>query len=83
MARIIHIPNDAQVTEGQVVVTSGLGSIFPKGIPVGTIAGVSEESAGLFKRADIRPFADMNQLEEVLIVTKVYPETAIPPAKGG
>ncbi|TEB07320.1 Cell shape-determining protein MreC precursor [Pelotomaculum schinkii] len=82
-ARIIHIPNDAQVEEGQVVVTSGLGSIFPKGIPIGQIASVSIESAGLFKSADIRLFAGMNQLEEVLIVTKVYPEAGTPPAGGG
>ena len=83
MARIIHIPNDAQVAEGQVVVTSGLGSIFPKGIPVGRIASVSAESAGLFKRADILPFAGMNQLEEVLIVTKVFPEATITSPAGG
>lgn len=83
MARIIHIPNDAQVDEGQVVVTSGLGSIFPKGIPVGSIASVSVESAGLFKSADIRLFAGMNQLEEVFIVTRVYPEAGNPPAGGG
>lgn len=76
MARIIHIPNDAQIAEGQVVVTSGLGSIFPKGIPVGTIASVRAESAGLFKTADIHLFAPMNQLEEVFIVTRVYPESA-------
>ncbi|TEB16463.1 Cell shape-determining protein MreC precursor [Pelotomaculum sp. FP] len=82
-ARIIHIPNDAQVEEGQVVVTSGLGSIFPKGIPIGQIASVSIESAGLFKSADIRLFAGVNQLEEVLIVTKVYPEADTPPAGGG
>ncbi|MDD4237617.1 MAG: rod shape-determining protein MreC [Desulfotomaculaceae bacterium] len=83
LARIIHIPNDAQVEEGQVVVTSGLGSIFPKGIPIGIIASVSVESAGLFKRADIRLFADMNQLEEVFIVTTVFPEAGTPPAGGG
>lgn len=71
MARIIHIPNDAQVEEGQVVITSGNGSVFPKGIPVGTIVNVSVESAGLFKSADVRLFASMNQLEEVFIVTGV------------
>lgn len=79
MARMIHIPNDAQVDMGQTVVTSGFGSIFPKGIPVGQIAGVSSESSGLFKSADIRPYADLNRLEEVLIVTKVFPETGSPP----
>lgn len=83
ISRIIHIPNDTQVEEGQIVVTSGIGSIFPKGIPVGQIISVSTESAGLFKSADIRPFADMNQLEEVFIVTNVFPETAVTSPAGG
>jgi rod shape-determining protein MreC len=83
MARIIHIPNNAQIQEGQVVVTSGIGSIFPKGIPIGTITNISAESAGLFKRAEIRLFAGMDQLEEVLIVTRVFPESSAPPAEGG
>ena len=82
-ARIIHIPNDAQVAEGQVVVTSGNGSIYPKGIPIGTIVSVSDESAGLFKRADIQLFAKMYQLEEVFIVTQVHPEAAGSPTVGG
>jgi rod shape-determining protein MreC len=82
-ARIIHIPNDAQVAEGQVVVTSGNGSIYPKGLPIGRIVSVSDESAGLFKRADIQLFAKMYQLEEVFIVTRVHPEAAGSPTVGG
>lgn len=73
MARMIHIPNNAPVEEGQVVVTSGLGSVFPKGIPVGEITGLRSEPSGLFKSADIRPFADLNRLEEVLLVTGAAP----------
>jgi len=73
MARMIHIPNDAPVEVGQAVITSGLGSIFPKSIPVGEIAGIRSEPSGLFKSADIRPFADLSRLEEVLIITGVYP----------
>ncbi|OPY55930.1 MAG: Cell shape-determining protein MreC precursor [Pelotomaculum sp. PtaU1.Bin035] len=72
MARMIHIPNNAPIEVGQAVVTSGLGSIFPKSIPVGVIAGINSESSGLFKSADILPYANLNQLEEVLIVTEVY-----------
>ncbi|BAF58999.1 cell shape-determining protein [Pelotomaculum thermopropionicum SI] len=73
LARIIHIPNDAPVEKGQTVVTSGLGSIFPKGIPVGVITRTWYESSGLFKSAEIRPFAPLYSLEEVFIVTAVRP----------
>ncbi|MCL6636059.1 MAG: rod shape-determining protein MreC [Peptococcaceae bacterium] len=82
MARMIHISNDAPVEEGQVVVTSGIGSVFPKGIPVGAIAAIRNEASGLFKSADIRPFAGLNRLEEVLIVTHVFPEAGSPPGGG-
>lgn len=75
VARMIHISNDAPVKEGQAVMTSGLGSIYPKGIPIGEITGVHKESSGLFKSADILPYADLNRLEEVLIVKKVFSET--------
>lgn len=82
LARIIHIPNNAPVEEGQAVVTSGLGSVFPKGIPVGQITSIRNESSGLFKSADIRPSANLNSLEEVLIVTRVLPEAGSPPGGG-
>lgn len=72
MARMIHIPNNAPVEVGQAVITSGLGSVFPKNIPVGEIVKIESEPSGLFNRADIRPFADLSRLEEVLIVIDVY-----------
>ncbi len=82
MTRMIHIPNDAPVEVGQAVMTSGLGIVFPKGIPVGEIADIRNESSGLFKSADIHPYTDLNRLEEVLIVTEVFPEADSPPERG-
>jgi len=73
MTRMIHIPNNAPVEVGQAVITSGLGSIFPKNIPVGRIAEIRSEPSGLFNSADVRPFADLSRLEEVLIIVGVYP----------
>jgi len=73
LVRMIHLPSDALVDEGQIVVTSGLGSIFPKSIPVGRVIAIRRESAGLFKSAELRPFADLNRLEEVLVIKRVLP----------
>jgi rod shape-determining protein MreC len=73
MTKMIHIPNNAPVEVGQAVITSGLGSIFPKNIPVGEITAIRREPSGLFNSADIRPFADLSRLEEVLIIVKTYP----------
>lgn len=75
IARMIHIPNNALVEAGQAVVTSGQGSLFPKGIPVGRINNVQNEPSGLFLSAELSPFADLYNLEEVMIVTFVHPGT--------
>jgi rod shape-determining protein MreC len=78
IARMIHIPNNAPVEAGQAVVTSGQGSVFPKGIPIGIISNIQNEPSGLFLSAEIYPFADFNNIEEVLIVIFVQPEADTP-----
>lgn len=82
IARMIHIPNNAPVEAGQAVVTSGQGSLFPKGIPVGRINSIQNEPSGLFLSAEISPFANLNSLEEVMIVTFVQPEASAPRVGG-
>lgn len=69
--RMIHIPYDVFVRKGQTVVTSGLGSFFPKGIVIGQIMEVKKDPTGLFYNAVIQPAVDFNRLEEVLVVTEV------------
>lgn len=77
---MIHIPNDLPVRRGQVVVTSGTGSLFPGGIPVGEVTDVKRDATGLFFEASVRPFVDFNRLEEVLVVTAVK---SVAPGAGG
>jgi len=71
--RMIHIPYDVFVRKGQVVITSGLGSLFPKGIVIGQILEVKKDPTGLFYNATIQSLVDFNRLEEVLIVTPLTP----------
>ncbi len=71
--RMIHLPKDAPVRPKQVVVTSGLGGLFPKGLPIGKIEDIKIESNGLMKYALLKPFADFEHLEEVFIVKGVLP----------
>lgn len=68
MTTMIHIPNSVDIEAGQVVITSGFGSIFPKNLPIGSIIGIYSEPSGLFNSADVQPFADLSRLEEVLII---------------
>ncbi|MGB9859523.1 MAG: rod shape-determining protein MreC [Moorellaceae bacterium] len=70
--QMIHLAHDAPIEKNQVVITSGLGGIFPKGLPIGTVVEILPETGGLMKRAIIAPAADFDRLEEVLVITEVY-----------
>ena len=67
--RMRYLPLLADVVVGDEVVTSGLGGVFPKGIPVGRITAVERRSGALFQEATLQPIVDLSRLEEVLILT--------------
>lgn len=64
-----HIPVKGDVQRGDVVVTSGMGGIFPKGLVIGSIIDITGEEWELFKRAIIQPGVDVSHLEEVFVLT--------------
>lgn len=68
--RMIHLPFDADVKENQIVLTSGLGGIFPAGLRIGYITDIKAEANGLMKQAEIEPFVDFERLGEVLVLTE-------------
>jgi rod shape-determining protein MreC len=55
------------VQAGDVVVTSGLDGIFPKGLPIGRVVTVDKRGQGLFQYAEIAPAVEFDRLEEVLV----------------
>jgi rod shape-determining protein MreC len=59
----------ASVTPGDLVVTSGLGTLFPKGLPVGRVARIEDKGSALFHFAVLAPVVDFSRVEEVLLVT--------------
>lgn len=61
---------DADVEVGDRIVTSGMGSKFPGGILIGEVISVQSPQPGLVKEATIRPSADLEHLEEVMVVGK-------------
>ncbi|MZP30147.1 rod shape-determining protein MreC [Heliobacterium undosum] len=71
LLQMVHLRRDAPVQDEQLVVTSGLGSLYPKGLRVGYVTGLEPEPNGLTKRAALRPAVDFQRLEEVFIVQKV------------
>jgi rod shape-determining protein MreC len=59
----------AQVAPGDLIVTSGLGSLFPKGLPVGRVVAIEDKGSALFHFAVVAPAADFLRVEEVLLLT--------------
>jgi rod shape-determining protein MreC len=67
--RVRYLPLLADVVAGDEVVTSGMGGVFPKGIPLGRIMAVERKSGALFAEAALAPAAELGRLEEVMILT--------------
>jgi len=66
--RVRYLPLLADVVVGDEVVTSGMGGIFPKGIPVGRVTAVERTSGALFQEAVLQPKVDLGRLEEVVVL---------------
>lgn len=64
------IPSHAGVAEGDTLITSGLGGIFPKGIPVGTVRAVRKADLDVMSLMDVEPFQEFSTLEEVFVMQK-------------
>ena len=64
-----YILKNQDVKEGEVVVSSGIGGVFPKGLLRGVVSGVVKHDTGLFLKINVTPFVDFSKLEEVLILS--------------
>jgi len=66
-----YVPNDDDVSVGARVVTSGMDKIFPRDLPVGTITEIRPGNP--FKQIRIKPAANLERLEEVLVLLSLHP----------
>ena len=66
--RLDYVTRSTAAQVGDTVITSGLGGVFPKGLPLGEIVSIMEMPGGLFKEIHVRPAVDFSKLEEVLVV---------------
>jgi len=67
MLKMQYVPGTADVKTGDLVVTSGIDGIYPKGFVIGTIDH-ADRGSGAYHEIIVRPAADFSRLEEVLIV---------------
>jgi rod shape-determining protein MreC len=66
--RLAYLQKDLDVPAHARVVTSGLGGVYPRGIPVGIVAETEADASGLFQRSKVVPFVDFASLRYVAVL---------------
>ncbi len=65
-----YISRNTEIKEGDVVISSGIGGIFPKSIYIGDIVAIEDHGAKLFKDIKLKPKIDFSKIEHVLVIKK-------------
>ena len=70
-----NIAREGDVLVGDKLITSGYGGIYPKGLLVGNVLSIENDTEGFVKNATIQPTVDFHRLEEVFIITSSTVQT--------
>lgn len=70
-----YVTRTEPVILGDEVLTSGLGNIYPKGIPIGDVGRIERESYGITQHIEVIPGVDFSRLEEVLVLVRPNDES--------
>lgn len=81
LLRVQYAQRTDEVNVGDLLVTSGMGRRFPKGLPVARVTRVVRREFGVYQEVEATPTVDFSRLEEVLILTTTPAE--VPAPKGG
>jgi rod shape-determining protein MreC len=68
LVRVEYVQRTDEVEVGDLVVTSGFGCRFPKGIPVARVKKVEKRNFGIYQAVEAEPTVDFSRLEEVLVI---------------
>lgn len=71
--RMVYIPQEDTVRVGDVVLTSGLGGAFPRGLALGQVTQVVKQDFALFQEAIVNPAVDYRRVELTLVITSFRP----------
>lgn len=77
------IQQGVDFSEGEIILTAGLGGRFPKGIPIGRVIEKRQRDVDIVQQAIVQPLVDFNSLELVAVVTNFDPLEDIPDQFGG
>lgn len=62
-----YVLKNADVAEGDYIVTAGIGGVFPAGIPLGRVSRIHKKRRGMFQEIEVQPHVDFQKLEFVFI----------------
>jgi rod shape-determining protein MreC len=86
---LVHVPDTANIREGDLLVSSGLGERFPRGYPVAEVSRISKEPGEPFVTIEATPTAKLNQSRMLLVVFQALvpdnkrSKNQLEPEKGG
>ena len=63
-----YVTRNRPLSDGEIMVTSGLGGLFPKGIPVARVTAINQPTNALFQKVQAEPVADLGGQEEILLL---------------
>ena len=69
LVRVELVQSSDSIDNGDILVTSGVGCRFPKGLPVAKVTKVLKKDFGVYQTVEAEPVVDFSRLSEVLIVT--------------
>ena len=68
LTQVTNLPMDSPIKEGDVILTSGVGMVYPKEIRVGEVVSVEVDNVKVMRSAIVKPYADFGKLEEVMAI---------------
>lgn len=66
--RLDYVLRRHDITEGDIIISSGLDGVFPKGLRIGYVHEVIKPDSGIFQKVSVTPYVDFEKLEEVLVI---------------
>ena len=69
--RLSYVSTESDVKVGDIVITSGIGGVYPKGLPLGTVSSVEKSDNDVYYTIVVRAQSTAENNEEVLVITSL------------
>ena len=69
LLKLRYLTAETTVKQGDIIVTSGLGGIYPKDLPIGKVESVGPEGYDVSYSALVKPLVDVKNVQDVFIIT--------------